>query len=74
MEQLVDIDFYVGQNNLNLLFHLVESLMLVVLMYVRHNWAVLLSLVLSWSGENKFKQQNQTNYFHDIVWLIICEH
>lgn len=60
MEELVDIDFYVGENNLNLLFHLVESLMLVAFMYVRHNWAVLLSLALSWSGETNFKQQNQT--------------
>lgn len=47
MEQLVDIDFYVGENNLNLLFHLAESLMLVAFTYVRLNWAVLLSLTLS---------------------------
>lgn len=60
MEQLVDIDFYVGENNLNLLFHLAESLMLVAFTYVRLNWAVLLSLTLSWSDETNFKQQNQT--------------
>lgn len=46
MEQLVYVDFYVGENNFKLQFHLVESLVLAAFTYIRKNWTVLLSLDL----------------------------
>lgn len=65
VEHLVYVDFHVGENHFNLHIHLVESLVLVAFIYMRRNWAVLLSLTF------KLKWQNQThvNYFHIVIWL-----